>query len=79
MTKREAMRAAHAIAYRFIQQALDSGPGDGFSGSPADQMKIEDALDTLAQRHFEHSTLLDEAPARPVRRTVTFTGTALYE
>lgn len=52
MTKREARRHAHHVAYVWIQKALDAGPGE--SGlTEAEQQQIEDELDQMAQRHFE--------------------------
>jgi hypothetical protein len=57
MTKRQAKRIAHRIAYRFLQQALDVGGDEALVECPesteADQKKVEDALDQLTQRHFE--------------------------
>lgn len=57
MTKREAKRRAYTIAYRFVQQALDAGPWVDDEKDEANQKKIEDALDTIAQRLFEHSDI----------------------
>lgn len=55
MTKREAKRIAHQIAYRFLQQALDGGgrEAEQRGASESDQLKIDQALDDLTQRHFE--------------------------
>lgn len=56
MTKREAKRIAHAIAFRFLQQALDVGGAEYeayANATLADQVRIDRALDELTQRHFE--------------------------
>lgn len=58
VTKREAMKVAHRIAYRFIEQALSIGGAEASmyhcgKDCESDQKKIDDALDTIAQRHFE--------------------------
>ncbi len=57
MNKREARRLAHRIAYRFVQQAIQVGGDEVFRDNPkatqADQQKVEDALDDIAQWHYE--------------------------
>lgn len=53
MTKREAVRHAHHVAYLWIEKALLAGPGDDHSLTPAEQKQVEDELDRIAQRHFE--------------------------
>ncbi len=57
MNKREAKKIAYKIAYRFVQQALDGGGDEARSefadATVADQRKIDDALDAIAQRLFE--------------------------
>lgn len=57
MTKRQARRVAHYIAYKFLQQALDCGGCEALDdyghANEADQRKIDEALDALTQRHFE--------------------------
>lgn len=61
MTKRRAKKIAHGIAYRFVQQAIDSGGNEviveGVYATEQDQKKVEAALDEIAQRHFELSHL----------------------
>lgn len=52
MTKREATQIAHGIAYRTLEKAIGVG-GDEGCGNHDDQIKIERALDAIAQRHFE--------------------------
>lgn len=53
MTRREARRHAHYVAYQWIEKALNNGPGDNHALTAAEQKQIEDELDRLAQRHFE--------------------------
>lgn len=53
MTKREARRHAHHVAYTWIQKALDAGPGEGHAMTEAEREQIEQELDQIAQRHFE--------------------------
>lgn len=67
MTKRQALRIAHGVAYRFVQSALDVGD-DSALYSEADQLKIENALDDICQRHFERSNLFDPDQAADPRR-----------
>lgn len=56
MTKQQAMWEAHRIAYERLEQAyndmdaLAGCAGDGWS--VADKLRVEKALDELAQRHF---------------------------
>lgn len=58
MTKGEAKRVAHRIAYIYLQRAIDVG-GSEFeqylNATEKDQLKIDKALDELSQRHFELS------------------------
>lgn len=58
MTKREASRIAHQVAYRFLQQAIAVVGAEAIRAgySESDQEKIEAELDKLAQRHFELGT-----------------------
>lgn len=54
MTRKEARAAANRIAYRFVQQALDTGAQrheDG--GNDVDAKKIRRELDAIAQRLFQ--------------------------
>jgi len=56
MNQREAMRTAHKAAWRILQSSLDTGIvanwcEDRFSEE--DGMKIEKAIDTIIQQHFE--------------------------
>lgn len=53
MTKREARRHAHHVAWIWIQKALDAGPGENHALTDEEQLQIETELDQLAQRHFE--------------------------
>lgn len=53
MTKREARRHAHHVAYVWIQKALNVGPGDDYGLSDEEKKQTEDELDQIAQRHFE--------------------------
>ena len=57
MTRRKAKRIAYGIAYRFVQQALDGGGDEAMAlgETDADQKKIEDGLDQIAQFLFERS------------------------
>jgi hypothetical protein len=63
VNKREARRIAHHIAYRFVQQALDGGGHEAYKDLIPDhendenQAKVEEALDHIAQRHFELSRM----------------------
>lgn len=52
MTKAEARRTAYRVAYRFVQQAVDQG-GSEMPEDAADQAKVENQLDIIAQRLFE--------------------------
>lgn len=65
MTKREARRIAHRIAYRFLQQALDGGGFEAVDeygqADDVSQKKIDDALDCLTQRHFELGDVKENA------------------
>lgn len=73
MNKREAARVAHRIAYRFLQQALDGGGFEAiedYGGTSADQKKIDDALDAIAQRHFELGDVDGETSRRRAARRV---------
>lgn len=57
MTRRDATRLAYRIAYRFVQTALEVGgtKADRDGLTPEDQQKVEDALDTIAQRFYERA------------------------
>jgi len=52
MNKREAKRRAHEHAYIRLQEWLDSDWADNVCHFD-DAAKIEDAMNELAQRHFE--------------------------
>lgn len=55
MTKRQAMWEAHRIAYEVLQQRLDDTGAlarQGTYWSDADAVRVERAIDELAQRHF---------------------------
>lgn len=59
MTKRQARMVAYGIAYRFVQQAIDSGGPDDMS--EADQDRVDAELERIAQRLFERATTKPEA------------------
>lgn len=65
MNKQQARRIAYGIAYRFVQQALDGGGDEAtaLGATEADQKKIEDELDGIAQRLFERSDKIDPKDA----------------
>ena len=56
MTKQHAKKVAYGIAYRFVQQAIETG-GDEAQADTEDQAKIDAALDEIAQMLFNRSTL----------------------
>ena len=54
MNKRDAKRRAHGFAYARLQEWLDSSWDNDLEHGD-DAVKIEDAMNELAQRHFELS------------------------
>lgn len=61
MNESECKRIANGIAYRFVQQAIDTGD-DSEQYAPEDRARIDIALDAIAQRLYERSHLAERAP-----------------
>ena len=59
MTKRQAHVIALRIAYNAINKAC--GVGGDETDNEDDQQKIDDALDTIAQRMYERMRRLEES------------------
>lgn len=57
MTRQQAMRRAHYLAYQQIVRWLDLQESDECDLSDEDTRRLEKAMETLAQRHLTYAKL----------------------